>query len=152
MWGTTPHPGDPRAHVTYAFGSGVLDIRVQIEDRSYSEHIFSEGYQDLLTMLFFLVTARVTAAHGRVQVLILDDVLQSVDAHIRVALMQFILRDSRIGNCLSLCMIGYGASSYTSSFRMLACRSYRSNCATGPSVPGRVSISPPATRVPRSAP
>lgn len=73
--------------------ASALDIRVQIEDRSYSERIFSEGYQDLLAMLFFLVTARVTAAHGQVPILILDDVLQSVDAHIRVALMQFILRE-----------------------------------------------------------
>jgi len=88
----TEHVSEIRVELGESSASA-LDIRVQIENRSHSERIFSEGYQDLLAMLFFLVTARVTAGHGQVQVLVLDDVLQSVDAHIRVTLMQFILRE-----------------------------------------------------------
>ena len=71
-----------------------LDIRIEAANgASFGERILSEGYQDLLAMLFFLATARATTAQGQVRVLVLDDVLQSVDAHIRVALMQFILRE-----------------------------------------------------------
>ncbi len=71
-----------------------LDIRIDAANgTSFGERILSEGYQDLLAMLFFLATARVTTTLGQVRVLVLDDVLQSVDAHIRVALMQFILRE-----------------------------------------------------------
>lgn len=74
--------------------ASAMDIEVHTHlDHSHSEIVFSEGYQDLLAMLFFLATARATAAQGQAQVLILDDVLQSVDAHIRVALMQFVLRE-----------------------------------------------------------
>ncbi|ODR19235.1 hypothetical protein BHQ19_25015 [Mycolicibacterium porcinum] len=75
-------------------GKSALDIRIEAANgTSFSERILSEGYQDLLAMLFFLATARATTTHGQVRVLVLDDVLQSVDAHIRVALMQFILRE-----------------------------------------------------------
>lgn len=75
-------------------GLSALDIRIEAANgASFDERILSEGYQDLLAMLFFLATARATTAEGQVRVLVLDDVLQSVDAHIRVALMQFILRE-----------------------------------------------------------
>ena len=71
-----------------------LDVRITTADgQTFGERIFSEGYQDLVVMLFFLATARVAARYGQFRVLVLDDVLQSVDANIRVALMKFILKE-----------------------------------------------------------
>lgn len=55
--------------------------------------IFSEGYQDLVALLYFLAVARTAGEHGQARVLILDDVLQSVDANIRVEIMELLVRD-----------------------------------------------------------
>jgi RecF/RecN/SMC N terminal domain len=55
--------------------------------------IFSEGYQDLVALLYFLAVARAAGEHGQARVLILDDVLQSVDANIRVTVMELLVRD-----------------------------------------------------------
>ncbi len=55
--------------------------------------LFSEGYQDLLSLLFFLATLRAAAQLGQAKVLILDDVLQSVDASIRVSVMDLVVRE-----------------------------------------------------------
>lgn len=56
-------------------------------------NIFSEGYQDLVALLYFLAVARAAGELGQARVLILDDVLQSVDANIRVAVMELLVRD-----------------------------------------------------------
>lgn len=62
-----------------------LDIRVGLSDgRScFPQQIFSEAYRDLLALLFFTSVAKKAAEHGQARVLILDDVLQSVDAGVR---------------------------------------------------------------------
>ena len=71
-----------------------LEIEVQTSDgAAYPDLLFSERYQDLVAILFYLAIARAAAQQGQAQVLILDDVLQSVDAQIRIALMQFVLRE-----------------------------------------------------------
>ncbi|GAA1434380.1 hypothetical protein GCM10009616_28640 [Microlunatus lacustris] len=72
-----------------------LDISVTLENgRSTSpERVFSEGVQDLIAFLFFLEVARAAAHRGQARILILDDVIQSVDASVRVRLMDYILRE-----------------------------------------------------------
>ncbi|MDV7197409.1 AAA family ATPase [Rhodococcus kroppenstedtii] len=64
-----------------------------VNGATFDEQVLSEGHQDLLAMLFFLAVSRVTSAHGQLRVLVLDDLVQSIDANIRVALTQFILRE-----------------------------------------------------------
>lgn len=54
--------------------------------------LFSEANLDLLVLLLFLSLAKEAASRGQVKVLILDDVLQSVDATIRVAIANYILK------------------------------------------------------------
>jgi hypothetical protein len=55
------------------------------------QQVFSEGYQDLVALLFFLAVAQEAASRGQAKVLILDDVLQSVDAGFRSRLMDHAL-------------------------------------------------------------
>jgi AAA domain len=54
------------------------------------ERFFSEGVQDLIAILFFLEIAHAAAERGQAKVLILDDAIQSVDAGVRVRLMEYI--------------------------------------------------------------
>lgn len=54
------------------------------------EQLFSEGVQDLIAILFFLEIAHAAAERGQAKILILDDVIQSVDASIRVRLMEYV--------------------------------------------------------------
>jgi hypothetical protein len=56
------------------------------------ERFFSEGVQDLIAILFFLGIAHAAAERGQAKVLILDDVIQSVDAVVRVRLMEYIAK------------------------------------------------------------
>jgi recombinational DNA repair ATPase RecF len=55
------------------------------------ESVFSEGIQDLIAVLFFLEIAHAAAARGQARILILDDVMQSVDSTIRVRLLDYLL-------------------------------------------------------------
>jgi recombinational DNA repair ATPase RecF len=55
--------------------------------------LFSEGYQDLIAFLFFLAVLREAAKVGQPKVLLLDDVFQSVDASIRVAVMDLVAKE-----------------------------------------------------------
>jgi len=61
--------------------------------RKTPQQVFSEGYQDLVALLYFLAVLRAAGERGQARVLILDDVLQSVDAGIRVALMDLVVRE-----------------------------------------------------------
>lgn len=72
-----------------------LEICVTLEGQvsTTPQNVFSEGYQDLIALLYFLAVARAAGEQGQAKVLILDDVLQSVDASIRVALMELVVRD-----------------------------------------------------------
>ncbi|MFI8793402.1 AAA family ATPase [Streptomyces sp. NPDC055105] len=72
-----------------------LEIGVTLEGRvaTTPQKVFSEGYQDLIALLYFLALARAAGQQGQARVLILDDVLQSVDANIRVALMELVVRE-----------------------------------------------------------
>lgn len=57
------------------------------------EKIFSEANYDLMILLLYVSMIRVSAEKGQEKVLILDDVLQSVDATIRTKFMSYILRE-----------------------------------------------------------
>lgn len=57
------------------------------------QEIFSEANLDLLAMLVFLAVAKESARRGQAKFLILDDVLQSVDASIRVLVTEYILTE-----------------------------------------------------------
>jgi len=57
------------------------------------ESIFSEANYDLMILLLYVSMIRVSAEKGQEKVLVLDDVLQSVDATIRTKFMSYILRE-----------------------------------------------------------
>jgi hypothetical protein len=57
------------------------------------KRIFSEANLDLLALLLFVSIAQEAASQGQAKLLILDDVLQSVDAGIRVGFMEYILSE-----------------------------------------------------------
>ncbi|MET7400774.1 hypothetical protein ABZS66_45570, partial [Dactylosporangium sp. NPDC005572] len=62
-----------------------IDIVVVLNNgRScYPKQVFSEGYCDLLALLFFLAVAKEAARRGQAKLLVLDDVLQSVDSGVQ---------------------------------------------------------------------
>ena len=55
------------------------------------EGIFSEGIQDLIAVLFFLEVAQAAALRGQARILILDDVMQSVDSTVRFNLLEYLI-------------------------------------------------------------
>ncbi len=59
----------------------------------YPKQVFSEGYCDLLALLFFLAVAKEATSRGQAKVLVLDDVLQSVDSGIRLGALGHLLRE-----------------------------------------------------------
>ena len=76
-------------------GPVALDIIVELSSgkRCFPQQIFSEGYRDLLAILFFLAVAKRASEKGQARVLILDDVFQSVDSGIRSGTVEYILRE-----------------------------------------------------------
>ena len=58
-------------------------------------NIFSEANLDLLALLVFLSIIKEAAENGQEKVLILDDVLQSVDSSIRLMFVDFLLKNFR---------------------------------------------------------
>lgn len=55
--------------------------------------ILSEANLDLLSLLVFLSIVKESANHGQAKLLILDDVMQSVDSSIRVSVVEYILKE-----------------------------------------------------------
>jgi hypothetical protein len=76
-------------------GPVALDIVAQLSSgrRCFPQQLFSEGYRDLLAVLFFAVVARRAAEQGQAKILILDDVFQSVDSTVRCGIVDYLLRD-----------------------------------------------------------
>ncbi len=76
-------------------GPVALDIVIELASgvRCFPQQLFSEGYRDLLAILFFVVVAKRAAEHGQARILILDDVFQSVDAGIRSGTVDYLLRE-----------------------------------------------------------
>lgn len=76
-------------------GPIALDIVVELTNgsRCFPQQLFSEGYRDLVAVLFFTSVAKRAALRGQAKILILDDVFQSVDAGIRADVMNYLLDD-----------------------------------------------------------
>jgi recombinational DNA repair ATPase RecF len=55
--------------------------------------IFSEANLDLLSLLLFLTLLKESANRGQAKLLILDDVFQSVDASIRVSVVDYLMKE-----------------------------------------------------------
>ncbi|MER5798601.1 hypothetical protein [Streptomyces mirabilis] len=70
-----------------------LDVLLLNGLRLRAEHYFSEANLDLLALLLFLSLMKFAAKNGQPKVMALDDVLQSVDASIRVKVAQYLLSE-----------------------------------------------------------
>ena len=72
-----------------------LSIRIKLINGRYvaPNQIFSEANYDLMVLLLYLSLIRVGVYRGQEKVLILDDVLQSVDANIRASFIVYILKE-----------------------------------------------------------
>jgi recombinational DNA repair ATPase RecF len=70
-----------------------LDVVVDFDNGASAlpQQVFSEGYKDLIALLFFLAVTRKAAEFGQARILVLDDALQSVDATIRRGVMAYVL-------------------------------------------------------------
>ncbi|MDB4897083.1 MAG: hypothetical protein JWN15_3345 [Firmicutes bacterium] len=88
------HPVDRIDIVFGRSGPLSLDIRVGLPGGKscFPQQIFSEAYRDLLALLFFTSVAKKAAERGQSKILILDDVMQSVDAGVRQDFMNHVLR------------------------------------------------------------
>jgi hypothetical protein len=70
-----------------------LDVVVRFDNGTSAlpQQAFSEGYKDLVALLLFLAITKKAGELGQAKVLILDDALQSVDASVRVGVMDYVL-------------------------------------------------------------
>lgn len=70
-----------------------LDVVVEFDNGTSAlpQQVFSEGNKDLIALLFFLTVTKKAAEFGQAKVLVLDDALQSVDATIRLGVMDYVL-------------------------------------------------------------
>jgi len=72
-----------------------LDVVIEFTNGSAAlpQQTFSEGYRDLIALLFFLAVTKRAGDLGQARVLVLDDALQSVDASVRLDVMDFVLEN-----------------------------------------------------------
>lgn len=72
-----------------------LDVVVRFDNGTSAlpQQAFSEGYKDLVALLFFLAVTKKAGELGQAKILILDDALQSVDASVRVGVMDLVLEN-----------------------------------------------------------
>lgn len=70
-----------------------LDVVVRLANgrNCFPQQLFSEAYKDLIALLFFTSVVQKASERGQAKLLILDDVLQSVDATVRHAFMAYAL-------------------------------------------------------------
>ena len=80
-----------------------MEVKLKTGARVPPERLFSEGVQDLLAILFFIEVAKAAAARGQAKVLVLDDVIQSVDATVRRRLLHHITTDLRSWQLVITC-------------------------------------------------
>ncbi|TDC08844.1 hypothetical protein E1267_09070 [Nonomuraea longispora] len=87
------HPIDSIDIVYGESGPLSLDIVVRLQNgrNCFPQQLFSEAYRDLLALLFFMSVAKKASERGQARILIIDDVLQSVDAKIRHSLINYML-------------------------------------------------------------
>jgi hypothetical protein len=72
-----------------------LDLKLVLSNGREADPraVLSEANRDLIALLIFVAVAKAAADNGQARVLVLDDVFQSVDAPIRVAAVDYLLRD-----------------------------------------------------------
>lgn len=72
-----------------------LDVLVTFKNgkTAFPQQVFSEAYKDLIALLFFLSVTKKAGDYGQAKILILDDVLQSVDSTVRVEVMDYVLEE-----------------------------------------------------------
>ncbi len=72
-----------------------LSVKLELINGEYCtpHNVLSEANLDLLALLLFLAVAKEASKRGQAPVLLLDDVLQSVDSAIRVAFAEFFLTE-----------------------------------------------------------
>lgn len=89
------YPVDRIDVVFGASGPLSLDFVVRLKNgyNCSPQQIFSEAYKDLIALLFFTSVAKKAAERGQARILILDDVLQSIDAGIRHEFMSYLLSE-----------------------------------------------------------
>ena len=76
------------------YTSASLEISVKLKNGKWStpNQLFSEANYDLMVLLLYISLIRAGAEIGQAKVMILDDVLQSVDSVIRAKFIDYILR------------------------------------------------------------
>ena len=76
------------------YTSASLEISVRLKNGKWStpNQLFSEANYDLMVLLLYISLMRAGAEMGQAKVMILDDVLQSVDSVIRAKFLDYILR------------------------------------------------------------
>jgi hypothetical protein len=84
------------ASISVIFGESgplSLDLLVHLDDgrKCFPHQLFSEAYRDLIALLFFTSVAKKASERGQAQILIMDDVLQSIDATIRHSFIDYVL-------------------------------------------------------------
>jgi recombinational DNA repair ATPase RecF len=91
-----PHVEAIHTLVGYS-GPVSLDVVVEFTNgvSAFPQQVFSEGYKDLIALLFFLAVTKRAHRSGQAPVLILDDVLQSVDSTVRLDMMAYVLDEFR---------------------------------------------------------
>ncbi|WP_093902919.1 ATP-binding protein [Streptomyces sp. SID8369] len=70
-----------------------LDVSLLNGVRVRADSYFSEANLDLLALLLFLSLMKFSAKSGQPKIMVLDDVLQSVDSSIRVKVAQYLLAE-----------------------------------------------------------
>ena len=91
----TEYPVTSLDVVFAASGPLSLDMVVRLHDGTncFPQQLFSEAYQDLIALLFFTSVAKAASQREQARVLIMDDILQSVDASIRHSFVSYLLSD-----------------------------------------------------------
>jgi energy-coupling factor transporter ATP-binding protein EcfA2 len=74
-----------------------LEIRVRLVNGTVTtpRKVFSEANLDLLALLIYFAIAETAALKGQAKMLILDDVIQSVDGRTRVATVEYLLERTK---------------------------------------------------------
>ena len=79
------------------YTSASLEISVKLKNGKWStpNQLFSEANYDLMVLLLYISLIRAGVEMGQAKVMILDDVLQSVDSVIRAKFIDFIFRECK---------------------------------------------------------
>jgi hypothetical protein len=93
-------PNSPVTEIRLGAGeatSVALDVEMTLTNGRVADpaRVLSEANRDLLAFLIFIAIAKAAAARGQAEVIILDDVFQSVDSPIRVAALDHVMDDLR---------------------------------------------------------